>query len=381
MPRRFLQHPQAPGNRRGFTLVELLVVIAIIGVLIALLLPAVQSAREAARRTQCSNHLRQTALAMLNFESTSKGLPPISEFPVIGPRLYVNLPQGKVGPGASYSWTVPTLPYMEQQSLFDQFDLAAPVDAQVTAGGVEINPQAVQIDTLLCPSDSSEGRAFQSTGTGGLGSQLYNNGRRFAKGNIAAYVSPVHVECLRRYEAAIAERPQRLSKITDGTSNTIVLAEVRTFDNDEDVRGAWALDLPGATLLALDMHMVSPTGGSSATACADPAVKKPDVFSPVQQQSGIDQANTPNSEGTSIRSDWIRACPDSAGAEALGMPCRAGGNYSGFASPRSQHTGGVNAAHVDGSVIWINDDVEPHLFARMICINDGEVQIEGQAKH
>src|SRR5882724_1795463 len=92
-------------RRRAFTLVELLVVIAIIGVLVALLLPAVQAAREAARRMQCTNHLRQLSLSLHNFHDINGTFPK------------------QVSPGGvtGVSWLVSVLPYLEQKSLFDQF--------------------------------------------------------------------------------------------------------------------------------------------------------------------------------------------------------------------------------------------------------------------
>src|SRR4051812_46549754 len=90
--------------KAGFTLVELLVVIAIIGVLVALLLPAVQAAREAARRTQCSNNLKQLSLALLNYETVHTTFPPAG--------IDTN----------QMSWTVLLLPYFEQQALYDQFN-------------------------------------------------------------------------------------------------------------------------------------------------------------------------------------------------------------------------------------------------------------------
>src|SRR2546427_5297251 len=93
-------------GRSGFTLVELLVVIAIIGVLVALLLPAVQAAREAARRMSCSNNLKQLSLALHNYESTFSSLPPAG--------IDTN----------QMSWVVMLLPYMEQQPLFDKFNFA-----------------------------------------------------------------------------------------------------------------------------------------------------------------------------------------------------------------------------------------------------------------
>lgn len=117
----------APSGRRplqGFTLVELLVVIAIIGILIALLLPAVQAAREAARRAQCTNNLRQLALAMLNYESTHKTFP----FAYM-----VDLPPAKTA--NAQAWGTRVLPFIEQQAIYDAYDSRVPAVNQAAALG------------------------------------------------------------------------------------------------------------------------------------------------------------------------------------------------------------------------------------------------------
>lgn len=124
-------------KREAFTLVELLVVIAIIGILVAMLLPAVQSAREAARRQQCLNNLKQIGLSVLNYESTKKTLPYGSKW-LLGNQTETGL------------WTIEVMPFMEEQAIVDQFDLTqffntprnAPVAATVVATG------------FICPSDS-----------------------------------------------------------------------------------------------------------------------------------------------------------------------------------------------------------------------------------
>src|SRR5215831_3839271 len=120
----------------GFTLVELLVVIAIIGVLVALLLPAVQTAREAARRSSCTNNLRQLSLGALNYEDTFKRLPPGSTGQYTGggtsaPQFVAPWRDPTVGnvPWGHFSWAAIILPYVEQQNLYNMIDFNSPAFA------------------------------------------------------------------------------------------------------------------------------------------------------------------------------------------------------------------------------------------------------------
>jgi prepilin-type N-terminal cleavage/methylation domain-containing protein len=200
-------------RHRGFTLVELLVVIAIIGVLVALLLSAVQAARESARRSQCTNNLRQVGLAIHNYESS-----------------FTRLPTGGQGTDANLSTTFDrhslftvVLPYLEQGNAYEQFDLRFAYNA------VPQNIVAAKkaIRSFVCPT-----KAWRNSPTDqqGFGCTDY----------AATYytdldpVTGVANKTLRA-EVALVTGGSRLAEVTDGTSNTIFVAE----DNGRDER-MWA---------------------------------------------------------------------------------------------------------------------------------------------
>ncbi len=194
-----------PQPSAGFTLVELLVVIAIIGILVALLLPAVQAAREAARRTSCVNNEVQLALAAHSYEFHFETLPPGVTNPT-GPIR--NEPQG-----LDISWIVKILPYMEENTLFKNFDMSlgayAPANAKV---------RAAEISTIQCPSE---------------GNEFYNKDHTIANGS--------YVGCHNDLEAPIDKDNHgllflnskiRYNEIEDGSSKTLLLSEARVSNNE-----------------------------------------------------------------------------------------------------------------------------------------------------
>lgn len=340
----------------GFTLVELLVAIAIIGVLVSLLLPAVQQAREAARRIQCVNNLKQLMLGALNYEETIGALPRSGivgrTFRELDGEPYEVYDQHS---GKMFSWVVQVLPYIEQQPLYDQFDLERSVLNQPN------EPQARMIDSLLCPSDSGGNRYFSDAAR--------TAGKRFAKGNYAAYVSPMHGDLQLQYPGAFISSGLRLKRVADGVSKTIGLSEVRTVEYEFDERGAWALPWNGATQLSLDMH----------TYTASERETMLDRYTSYRLYSY--QSQVPNFQGG--QGDVLINCPDEnlADLQLGGMPCtkhRWPLGLAGYISsaPRSMHIGGVNAAFLDGRVEFVTDDVHPVLYSYEIGIQDGEIPQE-----
>jgi prepilin-type N-terminal cleavage/methylation domain-containing protein len=359
------RHSNLVRNRarvRAFTLVELLVVIAIIGILVALLLPAIQAAREAARRSSCQNNIKNLALAVLNYADQRGGLPPTTDARLNG-QLIANL-----NSGMQTSWLVYVLPYIEEQALYDQWNF----DVNIFNQDINLRPEERQPELLLCPSDEARGRYYVPTG---------GANRRYGKGNYAAYVSPEHIQSMRIYPGAMINESQPLQWITDGTSKTLLLAEIRTREVEQDVRGVWAPSWAGGCIISFDMHSSDSAGTAIIVSAANGKRNAPYV--PILYP-GVDSL-TPNSPPTATNEDWIRDCDASApyqqAADLELMPCHPESATRSAAAPRSLHLGGVNSAHVDGSVTWLADEIDSYLMARMVSINDNQGNIEGYQKY
>jgi prepilin-type N-terminal cleavage/methylation domain-containing protein len=304
----------------GFTLVELLVVITIIGILIALLLPAVQAAREAARRMQCANNLKQIGLAMHNYHSAYETFP------------------GAVNNIEWRYFLCALLPFMEQQSLADGFSAAAKTGLNPWAANAKSAwPKTVQgqsVAAYLCPSDGLGGLTKGST-SGVKGADP--NGMQLFLTNYLGIFDGYHDEDTWYSTSSTSravfgyERQTRIADIRDGTSNTLMIAEYLTGLKD-DIRGYAITSRSGSQLLHVAL---TPNASSSDVLLNNPAI----CFSSMNQ-------------------------PD------MNLPCIC--NNGPFTSAaRSRHPNGVQAVLCDGSVQFYGDTIDSALWKSVGFIADG----------
>ncbi len=208
----------------GFTLIELLVVIAIIAVLISLLLPAVQSVREAARRTQCINNLKQMGLALHNYHDALSVFPP----GYIAAKPFVN---GETDTAPGWSWASMMLPQLDQSPLFSSINFYLPVQAPANTTGVQTN-----LNVFLCPSDQILGSTFAITdGFGNTVATVAPSSYAASTGSDAADVALGLNNDGSGNGPFYRDSAVRISYVIDGTSQTVLLLERAWGDTD----GTW----------------------------------------------------------------------------------------------------------------------------------------------
>ncbi len=321
----------------GFTLVELLVVITIIGILMGLLLPAVNSARESARRLQCTNNVHQLALACIVYSEKHDTLPPALVPSTKPTSMYQDLP-GPVSNNQRENWVILTLPMLDQGSMYEEIydllanNLTAPISEDSFTPKSGKSPYAKmselrsrEINSFLCPSDRNNRTPFLDSTGNPWGRINYgaNIGLRpvTQMGNMTYWQNSSFCGVM---GPRFALTPDQIS---DGTSNTILLSELRSGLNNIDSRGTWAIGGAGA----------SATSGNGSF--------------------GGDAAGPNNPSPTS---DSVQFCSsigiNQAEAIRLGMPCTGSSNIQ--ATTRSMHTGGVMVAFADGSGRWISNEIE-----------------------
>jgi len=235
-------HCRPVGAPPGFTLVELLVVIAIIGILVAMLLPAVQAAREAARRTQCANHFRQAGIALHNYNSAQQTFPVGTHTSGFVPGICESTPHPFFYD--HFGWAGLILPYMEETDVYDQFDFSIP--SFVWAPNFAAS--ATRIETFLCPSDPQDGELISYTGAEpNNGPDPWDDCRQ---SNMAGVSDSHDFTCDGVYPQNFPEidgimgnlRGCRIRKISDGTSHTLILTEVTGGGPGSHQSTIWASD-------------------------------------------------------------------------------------------------------------------------------------------
>jgi prepilin-type N-terminal cleavage/methylation domain-containing protein/prepilin-type processing-associated H-X9-DG protein len=317
----------------GFTLVELLVVIAIIGILVALLLPAIQSAREAARRTQCTNNIRQLALALHNHHDARKQFP----LGAIWLAKSTPSPDGR-HPNWGATWVTMVLPQFEEGNLYDRYDFSKaarhPVNAAVTS---------LRIATLICPS--ADPLALNLTEAGGS----------FAKGNYGANYSADDcmsfvdwdTEFSRGIFAPVRQQHVRFKDLKDGTTKTVLLSEILGSDALDDGRGAWG-------------HVVGPAFSGNGNFFCNPDGDRCRFNGPTNQFL------TPNSSRYPDH-------PPHCGGPLATRFCVDERSEITHIGARSRHPGGVNVAMADSSVRFIDDAIQPQIWYSLLSTKAGEL--------
>ncbi|WP_442481767.1 DUF1559 family PulG-like putative transporter [Aeoliella sp. SH292] len=395
-----------PARLRGFTLVELLVVIAIVGVLVALLLPAVQAAREAARANECLNNNRQLLLALLAHHDVRNALPlastaPIHVSSVLAGSAGVQHPSGLAPWGAQsgdgYSWVVHTLPYIEASAMYEQLaDVTSKLrGAAFRSGlmspgvmtGINLHPipnyHKVSLKQVLCPSQP-----------GGTVSELLgletaiSNYVTIAATHYAAPPAPssaVHLatgepgavtasDCNDKaycgngamvfpgqYRSGgftkVTKKGIRLAKVLDGTSNTLAIAESRERGSTSWYSGVAS-------------YVVADFPSDANLPMAIPAVSSANAGAWGYSSNLVGRAIGLNVGTDSVTEDRNR------GEIWYMTRWPHGGSGRRPWGPSSNHSGIVICGYLDGHAVGIQDDVDPNLFLHQVTRAGSEVLAE-----
>ena len=319
--------------RSAFTLVELLVVIAIIGILVALLLPAIQAAREAARRTQCTNHLKQLGLANHNYHDTFNALP----FRRGGTCCWVSGGPSGANNAGRLSPFVPLMPFYEQGAMYEQILAGQP--PSISAGGPYAwTGWAVWNNApkmLRCPSDS-----------GGI-TVSRSHSYAFSMGDSITGLNPGYTGTNR----GIFGQATRFADIMDGTSNTIMMSERLRSRTDGGPAAAGTNQIE----ILLGIANGIPGASTQPQVCLGPAVASGRFFTAgIQVKGRWGHAYT---DGQAERVGFNTVLPPNSPSCSDGTNVNSD-NTSALLPPASRHPGGVNVVLADGSTRFVSDSID-----------------------
>lgn len=351
----------------GFTLVELLVVIAIIGVLVALLLPAVQAAREAARRSQCSNHLKQWGLALHNYHDV------FGAFPMTNAQNYLPNVQG-------FSPQARLLPFVEQSNLqgtldFNQPAFTGPFNALVP------NPLfaasfAAKIPIAICPSDPAP---ILNIGAGNSTYSGINYMVSYGSG------TGPHYDLRWRTDGVVYENSGcRFADVTDGTSNTVFMSEtVRSVGPDFSLAAGvlpkfpYQATLNGSSGVSANLNTVQGLAASGGGWVNGPSgvIENPDLATIWPQKTTWRGAASAALRGRGT--SWAHSGAISTLTNGYSPPNSripdVVVHFTGFFAPRSYHPGGALVMTGDGGVRIFTNSIDPMLHRGLHSRDGGEV--------
>jgi prepilin-type N-terminal cleavage/methylation domain-containing protein len=376
--------------RKGFTLVELLVVIAIIGILAGLLLPAIQQAREAARRMSCSSNIRQFGIALLNYEYSYKLLPQFSAgFGAPNNRAGTTTVAWTSGPNAynpnwAFTGLVGMLPMMEQQTLYNKIDsgFTQQVPARVFLGYGQIqggltaeppwsanfSPARTQVGFFRCPSDP--GRLSPSSSTAvARTNYVFNMGDGITGTNATGQdQDTTRGPFPRAFQLTLAS-------VTDGTSNTIMFGEVSTINGGNSLAATGQVTAVNPQIQGRAIMLAANETAPGFTAAAFTGAQ--DVGVAVQAcrattRGGIYPAPTTGttSFSTTVGSAWLRGGTPWTGFQTIigpngascvnpaGLTANQGQSAAAIRSAGSYHFGGAHVVTFDNSVKFIPNEVD-----------------------
>jgi prepilin-type N-terminal cleavage/methylation domain-containing protein/prepilin-type processing-associated H-X9-DG protein len=324
-------------RRQAFTLVELLVVIAVIGILVALLLPAVQAAREAARRMSCKNNLKQIGLSLHNFESTYKFFPSAGQAkrggtgPSAGQNVFFTERGDLESFGdASHSFQIYILPYIEQQALMDKYNLSFRYDVDPAVAPQALNNRAVAktvVATYLCPSTPGSNQADAE----GYGYTAYS-APVTVRPRLSGNPNQPRFKCVLNGDSS-----RTAAEVTDGLSNTIAVAEDA---------GRTDVALGGFMVIKVETMDDGTVANRRSWSWADP-----------DNAFNVDMLVNNNPK------------PMGGPPSCLWSVVNCGPNEETF----SFHPGGANVAMCDGSVRFISATVDAPTFSALVSKAGGEV--------
>ena len=377
-------------TRTAFTLVELLVVIAIIGILVGLLLPAVQAAREAARRMSCSNNFKQVGLALHNYHSAYRRLP------MHGGGTGMDLQAGSTLGFHSdrtnmkhISFLVGTLPFIEQQALWDQIRNPLAVNAdgssrpfpwpamgpKPSAGHYAYGPWVTEVPTFRCPSDPGVGlpalaRTNYAACIGDSSITTQYGMTSYTLGDYGGVPIPLAVD-VNRYQRGtfVTRKDMRFRDILDGLSNTIACGEIMTDLGDNDFRSRPLFDV-----INVDGIDVLSSAGGGVLGCRNagtmidperPVFWMPSMF-PAHDPKSDNGTNYPAVLEFGVRrgSIWASFANCYTGFTTIAPPnselCIGGYNELGAGnwSASSRHPGGCHVLMNDGAVIFMTESID-----------------------